>query len=137
MARAEALRKKGLEAFTVPAQIPGKGVWYRVLIGGFDSAARAAEMGNDLRTKGLIREGLVLSLPYAVEVKLATADRPADAVALARRSGYLPVLHSDSGNPSAGSTQILRVDAFRTDEEAKHLADILRAAGLSPRVIRR
>jgi cell division septation protein DedD len=137
MAFAEALRKKGLEAFTVPAQIPGKGVWYRVLIGGFDSAARAAEMGNDLRTKGLIGEALVVRLPYAVDVDVAPGDQAANTVALARRSGYLPVLHSDSGNPSAGSTQILRVDAFRTDEEAKHLADILRAAGLSPRVIRR
>jgi len=79
----------------------------------------------------------VLSLPYAVEVKLAAADRPADVVALARRSGYLPVVYSDGGNPSAGATQILRIDAFRTDKEAEHMADILRAAGLSPRVIRR
>lgn len=137
MARAEALRKAGLDAFTVPVDIPGKGLWYRVLVGGFDSAAKALESGEALRAKGLIREALVLSLPYAVEVKLATADRPADAVALARRSGYLPILHSDGGDPSAGATQILRIDAFRTEQEAKHMADILRAAGLIPRVIRR
>ena len=137
MARAEALRKAGLDAFTVPAEIPGRGLWYRVLVGGFDSAAKAVESGEEMRAKGLIREALVLSLPYAVEVKLAAADRPADAVALARRSGYLPVLHSDGGNPSAGATQTLRIDAFRTDEEAERMADVLRAAGLSPRVFRR
>jgi cell division septation protein DedD len=137
MARAEALRKAGLDAFTVPADIPGKGLWYRVLVGGFGSAAKAVESGGEMRAKGLIREALVLSLPYAVEVKLATDDRPADAVALARRSGYLPILHSDGGDPATGATQILRIDAFRTEEEAKHMADILRAAGLIPRVIRR
>ena len=137
LARAEALRKAGLDAFTVPAEIPGRGLWYRVLVGGFDSAAKAVESGEEMRAKGLIREALLLSLPYAVEVKLAAADRPADAVALARRSGYLPTLYPNGGDPSPGATQILRIDAFRTDEEAKHMADILRAAGLSPRVIRR
>jgi hypothetical protein len=137
MTRAEALRKAGLDGFTVPAEIPGKGLWYRVLVGGFDSASKAAEAREDLRTKGLIGEALILSLPYAVEVDLAPGDQAANAVAVARRSGYLPTIHPDGGNPSAGATQILRIDAFRTDEEAQHLAGILRAAGLSPRVIRR
>jgi hypothetical protein len=137
MTRAEALRKAGLDGFTVPAEIPGKGLWYRVLVGGFDSASKAAEAREDLRSKGLIGEALILSLPYAVEVDLAPGDQAANAVAVARRSGYLPTIHPDGGNPSAGATQILRIDAFRTDEEAQHLAGILRAAGLSPRVIRR
>jgi cell division septation protein DedD len=136
MARAEALRNAGLEAFTVPAQIPGKGAWYRVFIGGFDSASKAAKVGQDLRAKGLIGEALVVRLPYAVEVNVAPGDQAANTVALARRFGYLPNPHPDA-NPSANSTQVLRVDAFHTSEEAKHLADLLRAEGLSPRVIRR
>jgi len=137
MARAESLRKAGVEAFIVPAQVPGKGTWYRVLIGGFDSASRAAEAGQDLRTKGLIGEALVVRLPYAVDVDVAPGDQAANTVALAHRSGYLPILRSENGNPSAGPKQVLRVEAFRTREEAGRLAELLRAEGLSPRVIRR
>ncbi len=137
VARAEALRRAGLEAFTVPAEIPGKSLWYRVLVGGFESANKAAEALQGLRTRGLIGEALVLALPYAVEVNLTTADQAANAEALARRSGYLPILRSESGDAAAGSTHILRVEAFRTLAEANPLVDSLRAEGLSPRVIRR
>jgi capsular exopolysaccharide synthesis family protein len=129
LAYADSLRKHGVAAFTVPVEIPGRGVWYRVLIGGFASSAQAIQAREDLRAKGVIDEAIVLSLPFAVEVSLATAEAAAEAEALARRSGYLPT--------RSGSTRSLRVGAFRTTEEAEQLADRLRAAGLGPRVIRR
>jgi cell division protein FtsN len=116
-------------AFTVSAEIPGRGVWYRVLIGGFASSAQAIQTREDLRAKGVIAEAIVLSLPFVVEVSLATAEAAAEAEALTRRSGYLPI--------RSGSTRSLRVGAFRTANEAEQLAGQLRAAGLSPRVIQR
>jgi len=137
MAHVEALRKAGIDAFVVPAQISGKGVWFRVFVGGFDSASKATKAGQDLRSKGLIGEALVVSLPYAVEVTSTTPDQAAEAMAIAHRSGYLPILRSENGNPSDGSRQVLRVDAFPTSQEANRLAEILRAEGFSPRVIRR
>ena len=138
LSHAENLRKEGLEAFTVPAQVPGKGRWYRVLIGGFESASSAAEAERALRAKGLIGEAVVVSLPYAVEVGgLATSDQATEAAAVARRSGYLPLLRQDAGDRSAGSKQTMRVEAFGTPGEAERLAGLLRARGLSPRVIRR
>jgi cell division septation protein DedD len=138
LAHAEALRREGLEAFTVPAQIRGKGMWYRVLIGGFDSASSAVEAGKNLQAKGRVQEAVVLSLPYAVEVVgLPTPDQAADAVALARRSGYLPLLRPENGDPSAGSRHLLRVEAFRTSKDAEEMAQLLRAGGLHPRVTQR
>jgi cell division septation protein DedD len=138
LSHAENLRKEGLEAFTVPAQVPGKGRWYRVLIGGFESASSAAEAERALRAKSLIGEAVVVSLPYAVEVGgLATSDQATEAAAVARRSGYLPLLRQDAGDRSAGSKQTMRVEAFGTPGEAERLAGLLRARGLSPRVIRR
>ena len=137
MARAEALRRAGLDAFTVPAKIPGKGLWYRVLIGRFDSASKAVESGENLRTKGLIGEALVLALPYAVEVKPTTADQAANVEALARRFGYLPILRPESRDSATGRTRLLRIEAFRTSAEAKLLVSSLRAEGLNSRLIRR
>jgi hypothetical protein len=138
LAHAEDLRKEGLEAFTVPAQVPGKGKWYRVLIGGYESASSAADAERELRAKGRIEEALVVSLPYAVEVPgLAAPDQAAKTVEVVRRSGYLPLLRPDAGGPSAGSKQTMLVEAFGTSGEAERLAGLLRARGLSPRVIRR
>jgi capsular exopolysaccharide synthesis family protein len=138
LAHAENLRKEGLEAFTVPAQVPGKGKWYRVLIGGYESASSAADAERELRAKGRIEEALVVSLPYAVEVPgLAAPDQAAKTVEVVRRSGYLPLLRPDAGGPSAGSKQTMLVEAFGTSGEAERLAGLLRARGLSPRVIRR
>jgi capsular exopolysaccharide synthesis family protein len=137
-AYADSLRGKGLEAFTTPAEIPGRGVWYRVFVGGFGSSSQAARTAEDLQTKGVIEAALVVSLPYAVEAGMATAEQASETEALVRRSGYLPTLRPNGGgDSSAGSTRLLRVDAFRTSGEAERLADLLRAGGLSPRVIRR
>jgi hypothetical protein len=138
LAHAEVLRKQGLEAFTVPARVRGKGVWYRVLVGGFASAAAAVEAGQALRAQGQVGDSLVLSLPFAVEVPgLAGADQAASALALARSHGYLPTLRPDGRNPSAGPVKRLRVEAFPSPTEANRLVELLRAEGLSPRVIRR
>jgi hypothetical protein len=127
-----------LDAFTVPIRIPGKGIWYRVLIGGFDSTSRAAEAGRELQAKRRIGRVLVHSLPYAVEVDgLTTPDQAAEAVKAARRSGYLPMLRPDGGDRSTGSRRTLLVEAFGTPEEAEHLADLLRTGGLSPRLVQR
>ncbi|HXZ44601.1 MAG TPA: polysaccharide biosynthesis tyrosine autokinase [archaeon] len=136
MARAEALRRAGLDTFTVPVEIPGKGLWYRVFVGGFASAEEAAVARQDLRTKGLISEALVLSLPYAVEVIL-TVDQDAHAEALIRASGYLPLLCPESGDTAGDPARILRVEAFRTSRKAERLVDSLRTGGLDSRVIRR
>jgi hypothetical protein len=127
-----------LDAFTVPTRLPGKGRWYRVLIGGFDSESGAIEAGQELGTNRPIGRALVHSLPYAIEVTgLARKALATGAVKAARDLGYLPRLRPDGGTPAAGSGRTMVVEAFGTPEETEHLTDRLRAEGLSPRVIRR
>ena len=137
-AHAQRLRARGLDAFTVPTRLPGKGRWYRVLVGGFDSESSAIEAGQELGTNRPIGRALVHSLPYAIEVTgLARKALATGAVKAARDLGYLPRLRPDGGTPAAGSGRTMVVEAFGTSEETEHLTDRLRAEGLSPRVIRR
>jgi cell division septation protein DedD len=53
---AEALVKKlnsnGYRAYTIKAEIPGKGTWYRVRVGGFTSSAEADKATDKLATLG-------------------------------------------------------------------------------------
>ena len=45
------LRKKGYDAFVVPAEIPGKGKWYRVRVGVFPTKEEAASYADGLKRK--------------------------------------------------------------------------------------
>lgn len=138
LAHTKALRHDGLDAFTVPVEIPGKGTWFRVMVGGFDSAAGAAAAAQKLRAGGRINEAKVQSLPFAVEVAgFSNARDAARAAALARRSGYFPILRTDHGKPLASESHVLLVQAFASPREAEQLAELLRNKGLAPRVIPR
>ncbi len=135
---ARALREQGLDVFTVPAKIPRRGTWYRVILGGFESVERAAEMARDLRGRGTIEATKILSLPFAVEVVgIADAKQTAQAEAVALRSGYLATKPSGHRQPSAPAADTLRVDAFAEEAEADRLAELLQSKGLSARVIQR
>jgi cell division septation protein DedD len=45
------LRSKGYPVFVVPADIPGKGKWYRVRVGTFNTSRQAREFGENLKQK--------------------------------------------------------------------------------------
>jgi cell division protein FtsN len=51
--RAAGLQSAGVDARVVRADIPGRGTWYRVQIGGFASREEALGYGNQLRAKGV------------------------------------------------------------------------------------
>lgn len=58
-ARAAKLKEAGAEARVVKAEIPGKGTWYRVQVGGFKSRDEAQQFGNQLRNKGAVQDFIV------------------------------------------------------------------------------
>lgn len=58
-ARAAKLKDAGAEARVVKAEIPGKGTWYRVQVGGFKSREEAQSYGNQLRGKGAVQDFIV------------------------------------------------------------------------------
>jgi len=60
--RAARLKSAGVDARVVRAEIPGKGTWYRVQIGGFNSRDEASRFGNQLRSKGVVQEFIVTSI---------------------------------------------------------------------------
>lgn len=58
--RVEALRAQGLEAFTEPADLPGKGRFHRVMVGGFQDRATALAFLEELKSRELVKDGRVL-----------------------------------------------------------------------------
>jgi cell division septation protein DedD len=49
----EGLKKKGYPAYVSPSEIPGKGVWYRVRVGGFSSREEAQNVLDRLKKEKL------------------------------------------------------------------------------------
>lgn len=56
------LRSKGAEARAVKVEIPGKGTWYRVQIGGFKSREEAGSFANQLRSKGILQDFIITTI---------------------------------------------------------------------------
>ena len=47
------LKGRGFEAFSRQETVPGKGMWYRVYVGRFNTAQEAAQFGNRLKAQGV------------------------------------------------------------------------------------
>ena len=60
-ARVASLKADGLPARVARGDIPGKGTWYRVQIGGFRSREEGQRYGNQLRSSGAIQDFIVTS----------------------------------------------------------------------------
>jgi len=53
------LKNKGVEAYILKSQVPGKGTFFRVRVGMFPNANEARQYGADLQRQGLVREYFV------------------------------------------------------------------------------
>jgi len=51
--RVEELKRKGFNAFYTETNIPGKGKWFRILIGGYNNSADALKELEQLKRKGM------------------------------------------------------------------------------------
>jgi cell division septation protein DedD len=60
--RAARLKSGGADARVVRADIPGKGTWYRVQVGGFASREEAMIYGNQLKAKNLTQDFIVTTV---------------------------------------------------------------------------
>ncbi|MFZ4793802.1 MAG: SPOR domain-containing protein [Blastocatellia bacterium] len=61
-ARVAGLKSSNIPARLVTVQIPGKGTWYRVQIGGYDTREEGARQGNQLRSRGVIQDFIVTGI---------------------------------------------------------------------------
>ncbi len=112
----EALRRLGLPAFSVPADIPGKGRWVRVFAGPFPTAPAAeaarARLPADRRVAAK-----VYHLPYALEsAPLHPYDRAATVAATARGLGYTPTVLSETDPAGRPQFRVL-LEAFATPHD--------------------
>jgi cell division protein FtsN len=60
--RVRRLKSAGADARVVRADIAGRGVWYRVQVGGFTSRDEALNYGNQLKSKGLAQDFIVTTI---------------------------------------------------------------------------
>lgn len=60
--RVNRLRGAGVDARVVRADLPGKGTWYRVQIGGFGSREEAQGYAGQLRSKGVVQDFIVVTV---------------------------------------------------------------------------
>ena len=137
IALAGRLRARGWESFTVPTQLPGKGVSYRVYLGSFASEAAAAAARKELRAEGIKEQPVVKALPLAIEVPDLAADQAAGALQGLRDGGYSPVLRREGTEGTADEKLTLVLEAFASQAETEPLTAFLRAHGLTPQVVER
>ena len=60
--RVARLKSDGIDARVVRAEIPKKGTWYRVQIGGFSTRQEAENYGAQLRSKGKVQDFIVTTI---------------------------------------------------------------------------
>ena len=124
-----------LPAATAAPSIDGGALWYKVFVGAFAERTDAETFRDSLRRTGRADETVerIAALPFAFLIADAVAP---DSIAL-RRTSYL-----EQGVPTYALVQpdgIVRLfaGAFATPDEAMHLAPVLRAAGIKPRIVYR
>ncbi len=55
-------RSKGVEARSIKVDIPGKGTWHRVQIGGFKSREEASNYASQLKSKGILQDFIITTI---------------------------------------------------------------------------
>ena len=134
-AQANLQRVVDLPAATTGPSIDGGALWYKVFVGAFADRADAEVFRDSLRTAGRADETVerIAALPFAFLIAESVAP---DSIAPLRKA-YL-----DKGVPTYALVQPdgaarMFAGAFATPDEAMHLAPVLRAAGIQPRIVYR
>jgi capsular exopolysaccharide synthesis family protein len=132
----EALRRLGLPAFSVPADIPGKGRWVRVFAGPFPTPP-AAEAARARLPEGRRPAAKMHHLPYALEsASLHPYERAAAVAAAARGLGYTPTILSETGPAGRPQFRVL-LEAFATPQDVDAAARRLHATTAGFRAVTR
>ena len=124
-----------LPAATAAPSIDGGSLWYKVFVGAFADRADAEAFRDSLRASGRADETVarIAALPFAFLVAEAVA---ADSIQPLRAS-YLEKGVSTYALVQPDGAARMFAGAFATPEEAMHLAPVLRAAGIQPRIVYR
>jgi hypothetical protein len=126
-------RLRGAEATALSPVTDGGARWYRLTVGAEPSRAEATALLARLRAKDPTVSGSIVALPYAflVERGVAAAQVPGRLSALAGRGVFAYALRQGDGSGA------IYTGAFESPEQARTLADSLRAAGMAPTLVYR
>ncbi len=126
-------RLRGAEATALSPVTDGGARWYRLTVGAEPSRAEATALLARLRAKDPTVSGSIVALPYAflVEQGVAAAQVPARLSALAGRGVFAYALRQGDGSGA------IYTGAFESPEQARTLADSLRAVGMAPTLVYR
>ena len=128
------LRQEGIPAFVCPAQIPGKGDYYRVFIGFYRTLAETRKAASKLKGQRDLYP-LEAKMPYAIQVGTFDSDQELKKLEADLRSkAYLA--YSIPGTPDSNKSRLL-IGAFRTEKEAARLTKKLQQEGFKAEVVRR
>src|SRR5690349_3430438 len=80
------LKQKGIEAYLVKSEVPGKGTRYRVRVGKFPNQQEAKSTGDKLAANGSIKEFAIMAYepPTAVSVAIRQLQQESASRSLAR-----------------------------------------------------
>ncbi len=131
----EELRGRGLPAFSAPAEVlrkDGAGRWVRVFVGPFASE-EAAEAARLRLPQDRAAAAKLQHLPYAVELgPVPSPEWAARLVTRAKDLGYAPTV-LQAASPGGQAQFRVRLDGFRTAEDAQAMARELQAAEAATR----
>jgi len=132
--QAAELKDQGAPAFACPAWIPGKGDWYRVFIGWYETIEETRKAASELRGKQDIHP-LELKMPYAVQVGIFDSDVELKKLEADLRSKAYITYRIPDGKPDHRVR--LLIGAYKSEEDASRLAQQLEAEGFRTKVVLR
>ena len=126
------LNTRGRQAFSCPARIPGKGLWYRVFSGAFETLADARKEARRLKGGGT-EYVQVFKAPYAIAIPDSAAERE-HSLSMLRSQGFG---FSRPAGPRRSAANVLLAGAYQTEGEAQGMAGGLRRIFPQAVVVRR
>ena len=126
------LRSKGLNAFEIICDIPGKGVWRRVVVDRMPNMQEAKALGQTIKRNSISKYTQVLTLPYAISIDGPAPEAQArDLLKKYEGKGLAPYALRDK---STGDYWIL-VGAYESADSARGDMNMLSRLDLQPKIV--
>jgi len=126
--------KKGYSGFVSGVHIPGKGNWYRVYVGFYQTLEAAQQAATEMKKQDY-RHAFVVKMPFAVQIGVFSSDKELEAVeANLRSKGYFAYRLPDRITPH--KIRLLE-GAFPSEAAASEIANALQKEDFKPLVIQR
>ncbi|MDH5755603.1 MAG: SPOR domain-containing protein [Nitrospinota bacterium] len=126
------LRAKGFNAFEIVSQVPGKGVWRRVVVDRMEQMEEAKSLGKTLKKNSISKYTQVLKLPYAISIAGPVEETAArNMLKQYEDKGLAPYALRDQ---AAGGYNIL-VGAYPTADNARGDLALLSKLDLQPKIV--